>query len=101
MTRDMTPGKTTLSTSQASDFKQRKGVESGFTLIELMVALALSAILSIMIMMVSTSAQETYTSTLQKVEVYNRFRLALNTVKNDFAAWIPTCLLYTSPSPRD
>jgi prepilin-type N-terminal cleavage/methylation domain-containing protein len=69
---------------------RRGGLEQGFTLIELMVALALSAILSIMIMMVSTSAQETYTGTLQKVEVYNRFRLALNTVKNDFAAWIPT-----------
>ncbi|HBO52781.1 MAG TPA: hypothetical protein DD471_12420, partial [Planctomycetes bacterium] len=55
---------------------RRGGLEQGFTLIELMVALALSAILSIMIMMVSTSAQETYTGTLQKVEVYNRFRLA-------------------------
>ena len=68
----------------------RRRAEAGFTLIELMVALALSAILSIMIMMVSTSAQETYTVTLQKVEVYNRFRLALNTLKADFSAWIPT-----------
>ncbi len=79
-----------MSSRPMPDPSRRGGLEQGFTLIELMVALALSAILSIMIMMVSTSAQETYTSTLQKVEVYNRFRLALNTVKNDFAAWIPT-----------
>jgi len=70
----------------------QRGQESraGFTLIELMVALALSAILSIMIMMISTGAQETYSATLRKVEVYNRFRLALNTLTEDLAAWIPT-----------
>ena len=79
-----------MSSQPRPDSIRRGGLEQGFTLIELMVALALSAILSIMIMMVSTSAQETYTGTLRKVEVYNRFRLALNTVKNDFAAWIPT-----------
>ena len=67
-----------------------RGAREGFTLIELMVALALSAILSIMIMMISTGAQETYTATLRKVEVYNRFRLALNTLTEDLAAWIPT-----------
>ena len=67
-----------MSSQPMPDPSRRGGPEQGFTLIELMVALALSAILSIMIMMVSTSAQETYTSTLQKVEVYNRFRLALN-----------------------
>lgn len=67
-----------------------QGSTAGFTLIELMVALALSAILSIMIMMISTGAQETYSATLRKVEVYNRFRLALNTLTEDLAAWIPT-----------
>ena len=85
---EVTPGKKI--TPQAPAFGGGKGTEAGFTLIELMVALALSAILSIMIMMVSTSAQETYTSTLQKVEVYNRFRLALSTLTADFSAWIPT-----------
>ncbi|MCH2366319.1 MAG: prepilin-type N-terminal cleavage/methylation domain-containing protein [Planctomycetes bacterium] len=85
---EVTPGKKI--TPQAPASGGGKGAEAGFTLIELMVALALSAILSIMIMMVSTSAQETYTSTLQKVEVYNRFRLALSTLAADFSAWIPT-----------
>lgn len=70
--------------------ERREGAREGFTLIELMVALALSAILSIMIMMISTSAQETYSGTLRTVEVYNRFRLALNTLKEDLSAWIPT-----------
>lgn len=68
----------------------RRGAREGFTLIELMVALALSAILSIMIMMISTSAQETYSGTLRKVEIYNRFRLALKIMQEDFSAWIPT-----------
>ncbi len=73
-----------------STSERGRGAREGFTLIELMVALALSAILSIMIMMISTGAQETYTATLRKVEIYNRFRLALNTLTEDFAAWIPT-----------
>ena len=88
----MNRGTQPICTSQekTSGHDRRQGASEGFTLIELMVALALSAILSIMIMMISTGAQETYSATLRKVEVYNRFRLALNTLTEDLAAWIPT-----------
>jgi len=62
----------------------------GFTLIELMVALALAAMLSIMIMMISTTAQETYTQTVQRVEVYNQFRLVIDRLREDISNWIPS-----------
>ena len=44
-----------MSSQPLPDSIRRGGLEQGFTLIELMVALALSAILPIMIMMVSTT----------------------------------------------
>jgi hypothetical protein len=55
-----------------------------------MVALALAAMLSIMIMMISTTAQETYTQTVQRVEVYNQFRLVIDRLREDIGNWIPS-----------
>jgi prepilin-type N-terminal cleavage/methylation domain-containing protein len=68
----------------------RQARAPGFTLIELMVALALAAVISVMIMMVSTSMQESYSQTVQRVEVYNRFRLAIDRIRDDIANWIPS-----------
>ncbi len=63
---------------------------SGFTLIELMVALMLAAIVSMSIMMISSQARLAYEETVKKVDVYNRFRFALQQLENDFKNWIPT-----------
>jgi len=63
---------------------------AGFTLIELMVALTLAAMLSVMIMKISTTAQEAYTATVRRVEVYNRFRLAMDRLRADVGGWIPS-----------
>lgn len=62
----------------------------GFTLIELMVALMLGAIISVMISSISSNARRAYTETTRKVEVYNSFRLVFETVKKDFSGWIPS-----------
>ena len=51
--------------------------ESGFTLLELMVALALAAVISLLISVVGTQAQNLYKATTSKVEVYQKFRYAL------------------------
>lgn len=61
---------------------------AGFTLIELMVALALGSIIAVIISWVSTEAREAYTQTVSKVEVYNNFRLAYNTLQKDLSGWI-------------
>ncbi len=62
----------------------------GFTLVELLVALMLAAILSLSIMTISSSASNTYVATVERVSVYANFRLAMKTMQNDFASWIPT-----------
>ncbi len=63
---------------------------AGFTLVELMVALALAAVISMAIMVISNQAQEVYLVTTRKVEVYNKFRFALLSLERDFSRWIPT-----------
>ncbi|MBI4583088.1 MAG: prepilin-type N-terminal cleavage/methylation domain-containing protein [Planctomycetes bacterium] len=62
----------------------------GFTLVELLVALALAAIISMTIMIISNTAREIYEGTMRKVELSNRFRLALLTMDRDFSQWIDT-----------
>ncbi len=62
----------------------------GFTLIELMVALGLAAIISMSIMSISSQARVTYEETVNKVEVYNRFRYALRSLEEDLKGWVPT-----------
>lgn len=65
-------------------------LDAGFTLVELMVALALAALLTMTIMVVSNSAREIQVQTVRKVELSNRFRLALLTLDRDFSQWIAT-----------
>ena len=55
----------------------RRKVE-GFTLLELLVALALAAVISLCITTVGQQAQEIYDATTSKVEVYQKFRYALH-----------------------
>lgn len=62
----------------------------GFTLIELMVALMLAAIISMSIMMISSQARSAYDETVKKVDVYSRFRYALQQLELDLMNWNPT-----------
>lgn len=62
----------------------------GFTLIELLVALMLASILSLAIMTISSSASNTYIATVDKVSVFNNFRLAMKSLQTDLAGWIPS-----------
>ena len=63
---------------------------SGFTLVELMVALALAAMIGVAVMVISRQARVVYEETTRKVEVYNKFRFALISLERDFSRWIPT-----------
>jgi prepilin-type N-terminal cleavage/methylation domain-containing protein len=69
---------------------RRTSIGAGFTLVELMVALVLAAIISMTIMIISKTAREIYDGTTKKVELSNRFRLALLTLDRDFSQWIET-----------
>ena len=64
--------------------------DEGFTLVELMVALALSALISVSIMFISSQARLAYDGTVKKVDVYNRFRFAFKALEGDIRNWIPT-----------
>lgn len=65
----------------------------GFTLIELMVAIALSMIITFCITFVSSQAQRAYEATTAKVEVYQKFRYALADVQDALANMVPTANL--------
>lgn len=62
----------------------------GFTLVELMTALALATTLTIGIMSISNTANEIYKGTTSKVEQTSRFKIALVTLDRDFSQWLPT-----------
>lgn len=64
--------------------------EVGFTLVELMVALALSALISVSIMFISSQARLAYDATMKKVDVYNRFRFIFKSIESDLKNWDPT-----------
>lgn len=55
--------------------------EGGFTLLELLVALTLAAIISLCISTVGNEAQKIYEATTTKVEVYQKFRYALDDIQ--------------------
>lgn len=63
---------------------------SGFTLVELMVALTLAAMISVSIMFISSQAREAYQGTVKKVDVIGRFRYVFGQIEEDFKNWIPT-----------
>jgi prepilin-type N-terminal cleavage/methylation domain-containing protein len=64
--------------------------QGGFTLVELMVALALAAMISVSIMFISSQARLSYEATVKKIDVYNRFRFVLHAIDKDIKNWIPT-----------
>jgi prepilin-type N-terminal cleavage/methylation domain-containing protein len=86
----------TLPSTSARDGTRRQrgrsgiATRAGFTLVELMVALALAAVISIAIMVISSQAQQTYNTMVRKVDVYNKFRYAILSIERDFQSWIST-----------
>ena len=64
--------------------------QTGFTLVELMVALALAAMISVSIMFISSQARLAYEATVKKIDVYNRFRFVLHSIDKDIKNWIPS-----------
>ena len=66
---------------------------SGFTLLELLLALTLAAIISLCISSVSNQAQKIYQTTTSKVEVYQKFRYALDAMERSIQGWTPTTSL--------
>ncbi len=67
--------------------------EQGFTLLELLVALTLAAVISLCISTVGTQAQRIYDTTTAKVEVYQKFRYALDDMEKTLRGWVPTTSL--------
>ncbi len=67
--------------------------ESGFTLLELLVALTLAAIISLIIAQVGSDSQEMYDSTVTMVETYQKFRYALDDISENLSKMVPTASL--------
>lgn len=67
--------------------------ESGFTLLELLVALTLAAIISLIIAQVGTDSQNMYDSTITTVETYQKFRYALDDINENLSKMVPTASL--------
>lgn len=67
--------------------------EAGFTLLELLVALTLAAIISLIIAQVGTSSQKMYESTISTVETYQKFRYALDDINENLSKMVPTASL--------
>ncbi len=67
--------------------------ESGFTLLELLVALTLAAIISLIIAQVGTDSQKMYDSTITTVETYQKFRYALDDINENLSKMVPTASL--------
>jgi len=75
---------------RSSSFARCTPRRAGFTLVELMVAMALAAMISVSIMFISSQARMAYQETVKKVDVYNRFRYVLGEIEKDVRGWIPT-----------
>ncbi len=67
--------------------------ESGFTLLELLVALTLAAIISLIIAQVGNDAQKMYDTTTSTVETYQKFRYAMDDMKENLSKMVPTASL--------
>ncbi len=67
--------------------------DTGFTLLELLVALTLAAIISLIISQVGTDSQRIYDSTITTVETYQKFRYALNDINENLSKMVPTASL--------
>ncbi len=66
---------------------QRKG----FTLVELLIALALAMVLSGSIMWVAMQTQQIYQRSVAKVDLYSRLRYAFSLMENELARMRATC----------
>jgi prepilin-type N-terminal cleavage/methylation domain-containing protein len=69
---------------------RRSAAALGFTLVELMVALALAAMISVSIMFISSQARQAYEETAKIVDLYNRFRYVFRQIEEDFRHWLST-----------
>ena len=67
--------------------------DGGFTLLELLVALTLAAIISLIISQVGTDSQRMYDSTITTVETYQKFRYALDDINENLSKMVPTASL--------
>ena len=67
--------------------------EAGFTLLELLVALTLAAIISLIIAQVGSNSQKIYDSTVTMVETYQKFRYALDDINENLSKMVPTASL--------
>ena len=63
----------------------------GFTLVELMVALALAAMISVSIMFISSQARDAYDGTVKKVDVFNRFRFGNSDLCIKYLVYLIQC----------
>ncbi|HAK93718.1 MAG TPA: hypothetical protein DCM87_01595 [Planctomycetes bacterium] len=63
----------------------------GFTLVELLIALALAMVLSGSIMWVATQTTKIYNHSVAKVELYSRLRYAFTVMENELARMRATC----------
>lgn len=62
----------------------------GFTLVELLVALALAGIISMAIMFISSQARMAYEETSKKVDMAGQFRFIFRQIEEDFRNWEAT-----------
>ena len=75
------------------DHARSPKAESGFTLLELLVALTLAAIISLIISQVGNDAQKMYDTTISTVETYQKFRYAMDDINENLSKMIPTASL--------
>lgn len=75
------------------DHARSPKAESGFTLLELLVALTLAAIISLIISQVGNDAQKMYDTTISTVETYQKFRYAMDDINENLSKMTPTASL--------
>ncbi|MGE3163711.1 MAG: prepilin-type N-terminal cleavage/methylation domain-containing protein [Planctomycetota bacterium] len=81
---------------------ERPRQDGGFTLLELLVAIALAALISAMISVVSTEGQKIYISMTEKVEVYQKFRYAFRDLERTLQNMVVTAdLEFFVDTPAD
>ena len=79
--------------SLEEDHSRISNGQSGFTLLELLVALTLAAIISLIISQVGNDAQKMYDTTISTVETYQKFRYAMDDISENLSKMVPTASL--------
>ena len=93
MSKSQFCGRPCSSTADHSGSQDASSRESGFTLLELLVALTLATVISLLISTVGTQAQKIYDVTTSKVDVYQKFRYALDDMEETIRGWESTTSL--------